>query len=116
MTATPKKTYMGSEDEETDERSKQRSHSFIENSSDIMVLLNAENIVTYVSPSITPFLRCTPEEIVGSHVSTLLHFDDVDRLRQVLSEVGQVPGKSLSAQYRLRCKDGSWEWFEGSVT
>ncbi|MBV9711631.1 MAG: PAS domain S-box protein [Ktedonobacteraceae bacterium] len=116
MTATPKKAYMGSEDEETYGQNEQRSHSFIENSSDIMVLLNAENIVTYVSPSITPVLRCTPEEIVGSHVSTLLHFDDVDRLRQVLSEVGQVPGKSLSAQYRLRCKDGSWEWFEGSVT
>src|SRR6266702_6422836 len=34
----------------------------------------------------------------------------------MLGEIGQSPGKSLSAEYRLCCKDGSWRWFEGSGT
>ena len=71
--------------------------------------------MTYVSSSITSLLGYTSEEIVDSHVSVLVHTDDLAILQQVLCEVGQTPGKSLSAEYRLRCKDGSWQCFEGSV-
>jgi PAS domain S-box-containing protein len=87
-----------------------------EDSSEIIALLNAEDIVTYMSPSLTPILGYTPEEIVGCHARVLVHPDDLDTMQWVLGEIGQSPGKSLHAEYRLRCKDGSWRWFEGSGT
>src|SRR5713226_2022457 len=91
-------------------------HSLIKNSSDIIALINGEGIVTYVSPSITPITGYTAEEIVGCYVIFLVHPDDLDTVQQMLGEIGQSPGESLLAEYRLRCKDGSWRWFEGSGT
>src|SRR5713226_1424013 len=91
-------------------------HSFIKNSSDIIALINGEGIVTYVSPSITPITGYTAEEIVDCYVIFLVHPDDLDTVQQMLGEIGQSPGESLLAEYRLRCKDGSWRWFEGSGT
>jgi PAS domain S-box-containing protein len=69
-----------------------------------------------VSPSVSSVLGSIPEEIVGNHVFVLVHSDDLAIMRQMLYEVGQTPGKSLSTEYRLRRKDGSWQWFEGSAT
>jgi len=37
-------------------------------------------------------------------------------MQWVLGEIRRSPGKSLRAEYRLRSKDGSWRWFEGSGT
>jgi PAS domain S-box-containing protein len=116
MTTTPKKTHASSQTEKALRQKEQAYHSVIENSSDIIALLNAEDIITYVSPSITSILGYTSEEIVGCHALVLVHPDDLDTMQWVLGEIGQSPGKSLRAEYRLRCKDGSWRWFEGSET
>ncbi len=116
MSTTSKKTHTNPQEEKTAGQNEQCSHPFIENSSDIFVLLNAEHIATYVSPSVSSVLGYTPEEIVGNHVFVLVHSNNLATMRQMLGEIGQAPGKSLSAEYRLRCKDGAWQWFEGSVT
>jgi PAS domain S-box-containing protein len=57
-----------------------------------------------------------PEEIIGCHALVLVHPDDLNTLQQLLGELEQTPGKSLSAKARLYCKDGSWRWFEGMGT
>ncbi len=116
MAATPKKTHTRSVPGGASTRNEQPSHSLIEDSADLLVLLNGENIVTYVSLSITSMLGYTPEEIVGSHALDLVHPDDLATLQQVLDETAQTPGKNLTAEYRLHCKGDSWEWFKGSIT
>ncbi|MFL5625573.1 MAG: PAS domain S-box protein [Ktedonobacteraceae bacterium] len=116
MTTTSKKTHTGLETEEAFRQTEQGYRSLIENSSDIIALINTEGIVTYVSPSITPILGYTPQEIVGCHARDLVHPDDLDIMQRVLEEIGQTLGRSLSAEYRLHCKDGSWRWFEGNET
>src|SRR5579875_764386 len=114
MASIPKRPHTSPEAEETDGREEQCTH--IEESADILVLLNAENSATYVSSSVGPILGYTPEEIVGHDLTMLIHADDLAALQQVLSEVGQIAGKSLSSEYRLCCKDGTWRWFEGNIT
>ena len=57
-----------------------------------------------------------PEELVGSDALALVHPDDLPMMQQVSEAIRQSPGKSVSAEYRLRCKDGSWRWFEGVGT
>ena len=89
---------------------------FIENSADIVLLLNGVGLVSYVSPSITHVLGYMPGEIVGRHVRALVHGDDFDVMQWTLEEVGQCPGKSLRSDYRLSCNDGTWREFEGNVT
>src|SRR5947209_9955092 len=116
MVTTSKNTQMSSQTVKALRPNEPCYHSLIKNSSDIIILLDGESNITYVSPSITPMLGYAPEEIVGCHVLVLVHPDDVDTVQRIFREIGQSPGKSLSAEYRLCCKDGSWRWFEGSET
>ncbi|HLI05900.1 MAG TPA: PAS domain S-box protein [Ktedonobacteraceae bacterium] len=90
--------------------------ALIENSSDVIVLLNAEGIPTYVSPSITRVTGYDPAEYLGSLPLLLLHPDDIPVAKQLFANIMQAPGRSFSAEYRMRCKDGSWGWFEGTAT
>ena len=90
--------------------------ALIEHSSDVIILANAEGIVTYVSSSLTSALGYTPEEFIGLSSLVLIHPDDLPALQKISYEIRRSPGKSLSSEYRLRCKDGSWRWFEGTGT
>src|SRR5947207_910886 len=115
MAATSKKTHTSPKIgmEEILRHNQQQSHPHIENCSDIVAFINAEQKVTYVSPSITSIMGYSPEEIVGCHALALVHPDDLNTLQRLLGELEQTPGKSLSAKFRLYCKNGSWQWFEG---
>jgi PAS domain S-box-containing protein len=53
---------------------------------------------------------------MGCSALVIVHPDDLLMMQQVLGGILQSPGSSLSAEYRLRCKDGSWRWFEGRGT
>ena len=102
--------------EEVLKQSETLFRALIENSSDILVLLNVQGLVTYVSPSITHIMGYTPGEILGRYALDLVHPDDLDHMQQLFQHIFQFPGKSLRAEYRLRCADGSWRWFEGVGT
>ena len=93
-----------------------RFRALIEHSSDVIMLTNAEGMVTYVSSSITASLGYTPVEFVGLLFLTLVHPDDLAALQEISYELHQYAGRSLNAEYRLRCKDGAWRWFEGTGT
>ena len=93
----------------------QLTQSPIENSSDILAILNADHTITFISPSITPITGYTPEEIQGRHAFDFVHPDDLNIFQQVSAEIEQAPGNNLRAEYRFRCKDGSWRWFEAST-
>jgi len=109
MVATSKKTHISHhiEMEEALRHNQKQSRPHIENGSDMVAFINAEQKVTYVSPSITSIMGYSPEEIVGYHALALVHPDDLNALQRLLGELEQTPGKSLSAKSRLRCKDGS---------
>ena len=116
MATTSKKTHVSSQTQKVLRQNERSPLSLIEDSSEIIALLNAEDIITYMSPSITSILGYTPEEIEGCHARVLVHPDDLETMQWVLGEIGRSPGKSFRAEYRLRSKDGSWRWFEGSGT
>ncbi len=97
--------------------SEKRFRALIENSSDGIVLLNAEGDSLYVSPSTSRILGYTSEELVGAGIRLdLVHPDDVQSARAVMTELVQHPGKIVTAQYRFRHKDGSWRWLEATAS
>ena len=90
--------------------------ALIENSSDIIVLLDAYGKVSYVSPSITRIMGYPSEDFLGCNALDFVHPDDLDGMSGLFQSILQSPRKSLSVEYRLRCHDGSWRWFEGVET
>lgn len=88
--------------------------TLIENSSDIIALVTAEGIVSYVSPPVTRMMGYTSEDLVGQNFMRLIHPDDLPLIQQTFATILQSPGQSSTAEYRLLCKDDSWKWFEGT--
>src|SRR4051812_45184044 len=80
MAAIPKKPHMSDEIEmeEAPRHNQQRPRPYIEKCSDIVAFINAEQKVTYISPSITSIMGYSPEEIVGCYALALVHPDDLN--------------------------------------
>ncbi|MBF6590924.1 MAG: MEDS domain-containing protein [Ktedonobacterales bacterium] len=83
---------------------------------DLVALLDADGIITSISPTITLLLGYPPDAIVGRSLHALVHPDDDALLRQLLHAIGQTAESSRGAHYRLRAHDGSWRWFAATAT
>ncbi|GHO91280.1 hypothetical protein KSF_013280 [Reticulibacter mediterranei] len=108
--------HIGPEQENAFPLDEQQSFAPSENNMEIVVLVDAKGIITYVSPSISSLLVCASEAIVGCHARDLLHPDDFEPALWEGSSIEQAVPESQEGEYRLRHKDGSWHWFEGKST
>jgi two-component system, sensor histidine kinase and response regulator len=99
------------------EESEQRFRTLIEKSSDALSLFDRDGRIVWDAPSATHRgLGYGPSELVGHMAFEFVHPDDQERLSSVFRELASTPGSTVTAQYRLRAKDGTWRWMEGTVT
>ena len=92
-------------------RSEARFRSLVQNSSDLILLLDDKARFSYVSPSAKRVLGYEPEEMLGERIFTLAHPEDVAGL---LSESNYFrEGKDLTRHAsRFRHINGEWRWLE----
>jgi len=95
--------------------SEKRFRSLIENSNDVISLLDANGIIKYSSPSITKILGYIDTERVGHSIFENIHPEDLPRLKKVFSQLLKEPGSIASDVIRYRHSDGQWLWMEGSA-
>jgi PAS domain S-box-containing protein len=93
-------------------------HSAVENSSEIVTIVDPNGTLRYASPAWKRVLGYDPEEVVGTmNVLDHVHLDDLphvlEETEEALSEGGIVSNK---AEYRFRHADGSWRWIESVGT
>lgn len=89
-------------------RSEEYYRALIENSLDVVTIVDAAGIVRYESPSIQRVLGYRPDELIGQNGRTIFHPDDHALADHVLGQFLQNPGKPVSAEFRVRHKNGSW--------
>jgi two-component system cell cycle sensor histidine kinase/response regulator CckA len=88
--------------------------ALIENSSDIIVLLDAEGIIRYETPAVERLLGYTPAELIGTNIVERLHPDDVSKVIEAYGAInaGRTPGgTSWNGHFieaRFCHKDGLW--------
>lgn len=90
-----------------------RFRAFVENSSDIIVLINLEGVITYINPAVESALGFKPEERIGAKGFERVHPDDMKFLSDsfnILATDKNAP--PIHGEMRLRHKDGSWRAFE----
>ncbi len=97
-------------------KSERRFQALIEKSSDIIALINAQGQITYMSSTLTRLTGHLPEAFLGSHILALLHQEEQSLMRQLLAGVLVEPGKARRMECRVHCKDGSFRWFETTMT
>lgn len=89
--------------------SEERYRLLAENASDA-VFLSSAGRVTWVSPSITELLGWTPEELIGTDMSTKMHPDDLVKLIEVRATT--PPGVQARFRSRALMKNGDYRWVE----
>src|SRR6266704_1355436 len=90
--------------------------ALIEQSSDAIALFTAEGTILYYSPSTARVTGLTAEDLVVMDVVAYVHPDELEYTRQLLNDLLGHPGEVITVEYRLRHKDGSWRWMEGTAT
>jgi diguanylate cyclase (GGDEF)-like protein/PAS domain S-box-containing protein len=91
-------------------RSEDRFATLVDNSSDIVAILDREGRVTYSSPVVERLLGNHPAQIVGRELLDLVHPDDRDAARRMLDDVRF--GLRDMSELRLIDADGAERWFE----
>ena len=90
----------------------------VQNSSDIVMVVDPDGTFRYASPAFGRILGYYPGEASGKNLFDLVHPDDVPRVLEGTKRVASrgVPDGTDVVEYRFRHKDGSWKWMEGRVT
>ena len=93
-------------------RAERRFAALIENSSDVITIIDDAGLITYHTPSSAQALGYERDELLGVSLLELIHADDRGRVRSFLAETPVQPGKVSSAEWRMRHRDGAWRLFE----
>jgi PAS domain S-box-containing protein len=99
--------------EEALRRSEEYFRSLIENTSDIIVVINAGRTLRYISPAARRILGHEPEERLGRDFTEFIHPEDAPALADVFADALTKPEFMVVADFRARHKDGSWRILEG---
>lgn len=98
-------------------QSEARFSSLVQNSSDVVMVVEADSTMRYISPSVERVLGYEPGDLEGTKLATLIHPDDKTQVLQFLTSGGHDgdtrPGL---AEFRLRHRDDSWLHFESLRT
>ncbi len=94
--------------------SEERFRALIEQSTDVIQLINAEGKILYTSDSVKRVLGYMPEEILGHGGMPYLHPEDAPNFFETFSHLLEKPGKQIKLEYRLKHKDNSWVWIEAT--
>jgi PAS domain S-box-containing protein len=96
--------------------SERRLRALIEQSSDIVVIAEADGGIRYVGPSIERILGFRPASLLGTNGFIGIHRDDRDRVLAAYRDMAERSGSRAIAAYRSRRQDGSWCWLESIAT
>jgi PAS domain S-box-containing protein len=89
-------------------RAERKFRSLVQNSSDLIMTIDAGGILRYVSPSVERILGARGEELRAQTIFSYVHPDDRDRFRSFFARILRQPGLCNEEGYRLRHSDGSW--------
>ncbi|MDY6795718.1 MAG: PAS domain S-box protein [Actinomycetota bacterium] len=88
--------------------------TLLKNSLDILGMLDARGIITYVNPSAERITGYDPEELTDKYFFDFIHPDDVRGLLEDFQTGIKTPGLTQKREFRYRHKDGSWHYLEAN--
>jgi PAS domain S-box-containing protein len=98
--------------EEALRQSEERFRSLVHNASDIIVILEADGTIRYVSPAIERVLGLQPEDVVGKNAVAFVDPIDRNEAIRIFAEAKKEPGIRPPVEFRLRHENGNWRHLE----
>jgi diguanylate cyclase (GGDEF)-like protein/PAS domain S-box-containing protein len=88
-------------------QSAERFRSLVQNSSDVIALLEPDLTIRYHTPSVEHVLGYHEDELVGTRLTDLVEGADAERLRGFYVDVCSTPSTPMPRDLPLRSRDGS---------
>jgi len=93
-------------------QSEEKYRLLVEVNQDIIYSLEEDGTIRYVSPQVSEQLGYLPGEMEGKNFQGFIHTDDADRLYRTISRNIRIGSPTMSEHFRVRCKDGTYRWYE----
>ena len=94
------------------ERSSRRLRALVEQSADLVTVLDEDRRMTYVSPNALRILGYTDEHLLELDPMSLVHSDDYAGLATHIDRPTMPHEPALVSEARLETADGSYRWFD----
>ena len=99
--------------EEALRSSERRFRALIENSSDMLLLVDGDGIIRFWSPAASEALGWSEGEILGTRALALIHLEDVEGVARAFQEASRAKGGSVRHRSRMRHRDGGYRLVDG---
>lgn len=86
--------------------------ALIENSLDIIFIIDRDGKVRYTSPSCYKVIGYRPEEFLEESCFSHIHPADSSSVQDLIQKMTEEPGATVKMEFRLRHRDGSWRRME----
>jgi diguanylate cyclase (GGDEF)-like protein/PAS domain S-box-containing protein len=96
--------------------SENRFRALVNNSNDVITLIDPTATILYDSPGVSKLLGVSPGQRLGCRLFQWIHPDDLPPMRKMHEELLRTPGARLRAQLRLRHADETWRWCDSWAT
>jgi diguanylate cyclase (GGDEF)-like protein/PAS domain S-box-containing protein len=90
--------------------------SLVQNSSDVITVVDVRGVIRYLTPSVTPILGHDPQQLVGTRFTALLRPGDARRLDAALASAARSPGRPTTLDFPIWTTSGAWRDSETTVT
>ncbi len=94
--------------------SERRFRSLIQNSSDLVSVLDGEGKYSYVSGASKKILGYDPEFFIGKSPFTFMHEEDVQDAKNAFADLATKKNSEPSL-VRFKTASGTWRWIESSI-
>ncbi|HEX2194842.1 MAG TPA: EAL domain-containing protein [Candidatus Limnocylindria bacterium] len=96
--------------------SEERFRALVQNSSDMVTVIDGSGIIRYQSPTAQTLLGHRSVDLIGRSWQSMLHADDIALATDVLHASSQGRPWRGAVEWRMQRSDGSWLRMETAVT
>ena len=97
------------------QRVQRRYQALIENSTDLILVVDRDREITYASPSVERIAGFEPEAITGQNVLDALHEEDRERIDEAFAELLNRPDDEFREEFRTFDAEGNIIHMEASA-
>lgn len=97
------------------EQTQLKFQHLIENSADVMLLVNDKRKIVFASPSVTYMMGYEPGEIIGRRLASLTSEDDLPEMLLHFMKILSSPALPITLEYQVKTKGGKLICVEGTI-
>ena len=98
------------------EASEERFRALVTNATDVVLVVDADDRVTYATPSVNGVFGCQESEIVGSQLQDHVLAADLSKLSIALIKARSEPSRATNASFRVPTADGEVRFIDAALT